>query len=49
MPKEVYTIRIDPKVKEQIQKIAEKENRTAANLIETAILEYIKKKKIPNK
>lgn len=41
--KEVYSIRIDETVKKQLQQISKKENRTVANLIETALKEYIEK------
>ncbi len=41
--KKVYSIRIEESVKKQLKKIADKENRTVANLIETLIKEYIDK------
>jgi predicted transcriptional regulator len=41
----VYSIRIEEDVITQLQKIAKDENRTVANLIETAIKAYIKKSK----
>ena len=45
MAKKVYPIRLDEeKVIKPLQTIAEKENRTVANLIETALIELIKKK-----
>lgn len=47
MPKKPYTIRLDEEtVIKPLQKIADKENRTVANLIETALLELVKKKKL---
>lgn len=43
MAKKPYTIRLDEeKVIKPLQVLAEKENRTVANLIETAILTYLK-------
>lgn len=45
MAKKVYPIRLDEeKVIKPLKAIAEVENRTVANLIETALLELIKKK-----
>jgi hypothetical protein len=47
MAKKVYPIRLDEeKVIKPLKEIAEKENRTVANIIETALLEVIKKKKL---
>lgn len=47
MAKKVYPIRLDEeKVIKPLQKIAEKENRTVANLIETALIDLIKKRKL---
>lgn len=47
MAKKVYPIRLDEeKVIKPLKKIAEKENRTVANLIETALIDLIKKKKL---
>jgi predicted transcriptional regulator len=43
--KKVYSIRIEDKILKQLKKIADKENRTVANLIETAIKQYIEKPK----
>lgn len=44
MAKKPYTIRLDEeKVIKPLQLLAEKENRTVANLIETAIIDYMKK------
>lgn len=46
MAKKPYTIRLDEeKVIKPFQMLAEKENRTVANLIETALIEYLKKAK----
>lgn len=46
MPKKVYAVRLDEeKVIKPLQAIADRENRTVANLIETALLELIKKKR----
>jgi predicted transcriptional regulator len=46
MAKKVYSVRLDEeKVIKPLEKIAERENRTVANLIETALMELIKKKK----
>ena len=46
MAKKVYPIRLDEeKVIKPLQEIAESENRTVANLIETTLLEMIKKKR----
>lgn len=45
MAKKPYTIRLDEeKVIKPLKAQAKKENRTAANLIETAIIDYLKKK-----
>lgn len=47
MAKKIYSIRLDEeKVIKPLLRIADKENRTVANLIETALLELIKKKKL---
>lgn len=47
MPKKVYPVRLDEeKVIKPLKKIAIKENRTVANVIETALLEVIRKKKL---
>jgi predicted DNA-binding protein len=43
--KKHYSIRIEETIIEQLKKIADKENRTVANLIETAIKQYIEKPK----
>lgn len=39
--KDVYSIRIERELKVQLKKISKKENRTVANLIETAIKKYL--------
>lgn len=44
--KKPYTVRLDEeKVIKPLKKLAEKENRTVANIIETAIIEYLLPKK----
>lgn len=43
--KKPYSIRIEDKIIKQLEKIAEKENRTVANLIETALKQYIDQSK----
>lgn len=45
MAKKPYPIRLDEdKVIKPLQKIAENENRTVANLIDTVLIDFIKKK-----
>jgi predicted transcriptional regulator len=45
MAKKPYTIRLDEeKVIKPLQDIADRENRTVTNLIETALIELVKKK-----
>ena len=39
------TFRIDPDILKKVKKQAEKENRKPCNLYETAIIEYLAKKK----
>jgi len=39
--KSTITLRLDPEVKQQIQDIAEVENRSLSNLIETVLRDYL--------
>lgn len=46
MTKKLYSIRLDEKkIIEPLRVIADKENRSVSNIIETVLLEYIKKNK----
>ena len=43
----ILNLRIDPKLKEAVQKAAEKEHRSVANFIEQLIRDYCAKNRIP--
>ncbi len=45
MAKKNYSFRFKEDVMNDIQKIADDENRTSTNLIETTLIELVKKKK----
>ena len=44
MPKIPYSIKIDQTVLDELKAVANKENRSVNNAIETSIIEYTKKR-----
>lgn len=41
----VLNMKMDPKIKEEIQKLAKQDNRTMANYIETILKRHVEEKK----
>ncbi len=47
MKKEILHMHIDPALKERLKRLAEQDNRTLSNLIETILVEYVRRRDAP--
>ena len=45
MEKKVYSVRLNEELLEELKKIAEKENRSLSNLVETVLKKYVSENK----
>ncbi len=47
MKKDILHMKISPDLKERLKRLAEQDNRTLSNLIETILVEYVRRRDAP--